>query len=109
MTASDIGGRKYGTTAVEVDDRMPITVSVASSATSIKLVDRNDNRRGLTIYNISTANLYLSFADPATTANCWVIIEPNGFLLLDQQLIIVNAIYAFWASASGTAQVTEYM
>lgn len=89
--------------------RTPTTTSVASSASSVTILALNANRRGLSIANVSTATLSLSFSTPATAANCFAQIPANGFLLLDQQLIVTNAIYGIWSSANGTAQVTEYV
>jgi len=93
----------------DIAARTPTTTSVASSATSVTILASNVNRRGFSISNISTAKLYLSFTSPATTANCFIEVPAGAFLLLDQQLIIGNAIYGIWASANGTAQVTEYV
>lgn len=89
--------------------RTPTTTSVSSSASSVAILASNASRRGFSISNISTAKLYLSFSGPATTANCFIEVPSGGFLLLDQQLIVTNAIYGIWASANGTAQVTEYV
>ena len=89
--------------------RTPATTSVASSATSVTVLAANSARRGVSVANLSTAKLYLSFSTPATTANCFIEIPAGGFLLLDQQLIVTNALYGLWASANGTAQVTEYV
>lgn len=89
--------------------RTPTTTSVASSATSVTILAANANRKGFSISNISTAKLYLSFTSPATTTNCFIEVPAGAFLLLDQQLIVSNAIYGIWASANGTCQVTEYV
>lgn len=89
--------------------RTPTTTSVASSASSVTILASNADRKGLSISNISTAKLYLSFTNPATTANCFIEVPAGAFLLFDQQLIVTNAIYGIWASANGTAQVTEYV
>lgn len=89
--------------------RTPTTTSVASSATSVTVLASNGSRRGVSVANLSTAKLYLSFSAPATTANCFIEIPAGGFLLLDQQLIVTNALYGLWASANGTAQITEYV
>lgn len=97
------------TQPVSVASRTPATTSVSSSASSGLILALNANRRGFSISNISTAKLYLSFSNPATIANCFVEIPASGFLLLDQQLIVTNAIYGIWASANGAAQVTEYI
>ena len=92
-----------------VTTRTPTTTSVASSATSVMVLAANANRKGFSISNISTAKLYLSFTTPATTANCFIEVPAGAFLLLDQQLIVVSAIYGIWASATGTVQVTEFV
>ena len=92
-----------------VTTRTPTTTSVASSATSVTVLAANANRKGVSFSNISTAKLYLSFATPATTANCFIEVPAGAFLLLDQQLIVVSAIYGIWTSATGTVQVTEFV
>lgn len=94
---------------ISVATRTPTTTSVASSASSVTIQAANANRKGLSVSNISTAKLYLSFTSPATTTNCFIEVPAGAFLLLDQQCIVTNAIYGIWASANGTAQVTEYV
>lgn len=89
--------------------RTPTTASVAGSITSVTLLAANSSRKGFSFSNISEASLYLSFSDPATTANCFIKLPPGSFLLLDQQLIVGNAIYGIWSAADGTVQVTEYV
>lgn len=89
--------------------RTPTTTSVASSSSSVTILAANTNRRGFSISNVSTSKLYLSFSNPATVANSWIEVPAGAFLLLDQQLIVPNAIYGIWASANGTAQITEYI
>lgn len=89
--------------------RTPTTTSVSSTTSSTLLLAANTNRRGLSIANDSTATLRLSFSNPATTANAFLVMGPNSFLMLDQQLIITNAIYGLWTSANGTAQITEFV
>lgn len=94
---------------VSVPARTPTTTSVASSASSVTILAANANRRGVSIANDSTAVLRLSFVNPATAADAFIVMQPGGFLLLDQQLIVTSAIYGIWVSANGTAQVTEYV
>lgn len=89
--------------------RTPTTTSVSSAISSTLLLAANTNRRGLSIANDSTASLRLSFDNPATAANAFLVMAPNSFLLLDQQLITTNAIYGLWTSANGTAQITEFI
>lgn len=92
-----------------VPARVPTTTSVASSATSVTILPVNNNRKGISIHNLSTATLSLSFTTPATTINSFISMAPGSFLLLDQQLIVTNAVYGIWSAANGTAQVTEYV
>lgn len=94
---------------VAVPVRTPTTTSVASSASSVTVLALNANRKGFSISNISTSKLYLSFSTPATIVNSFIEVPAGAFLLLDQQLIVTSAIYGIWASANGTAQVTEYV
>jgi hypothetical protein len=87
----------------------PTTASVASSTSSVTILASNANRKGFSVCNISTSKLYLSFTSPADIENCFIEIPAGAFILLDQQLIVPNAIYGFWASSNGAAQVTEYV
>lgn len=98
-----------GTAQTGVAARTPTTTSVLGSANSQLLLAQNNNRKGLSVSNISDAKLYLSFSSPASLANCFVELQPGTFLLMDQQLIVGNAIYAIWASSNGRAQVTEFV
>jgi hypothetical protein len=111
-----VGADGQGRTVSTVDPlptgvalRTPTTTSVASNASSVTILAANADRKGLTVSNVSTAKLYLSFATPATTANAFVVLGADGFLQFDQQLLPAGAIYGIWASANGTAQVTEYV
>jgi hypothetical protein len=86
----------------------PTVTSVASSITSVTLLATNSSRRALWVTNDSTSVLRLSFSTPATQANSSVIFQPGQFLILDPLMIGTGAIYGIWASANGTAQVTEF-
>lgn len=69
----------------------------------------NANRRGLSIQNLSSANLLISFASPATSGNCFRRLAANEYVQFDQQLVFSDAVYGIWDVASGTAQVTNYV
>lgn len=92
-----------------VPSRTPTTAQVPSSTSSVTILPYNSDRRGLGICNLSTANLYLSFSSPATTDNCFIQVPAGAFILLDQQLIVPNAIYGLWDDVDGNAQVTEFV
>lgn len=85
------------------------TIKVNSSTSSVRLIETNTNRKGISIYNDSTAALYLSYATPATADNAFMQMQPGSLLMLDQQLMVSNAIYGIWTAANGAAQITEYV
>lgn len=97
-----------GVASTGVAVRTPTTVSVASSSSSQLFVAQNSNRKGLSVSNMSDSKLYLGFSNPATLDNTFLVLQPGAFLMMDQQLIIGNAIYGFWAAANGRAAVTEF-
>lgn len=99
----------FSSSSSSISKRTPTTTSVASSISSVLILASNSNRNGISINNSSTSILYLSFTNPATISNSFIAMDPGSFILLDQQLMISNAIYGIWASANGTAQVTEYV
>lgn len=87
--------------------RTPTTTSVASSATSVLLLAANANRRGLSIYNESTAILRISNSNPATNGNHFATLQPGGFYAEDLQAFTTGAIHGIWSAANGSAQVRE--
>lgn len=122
MTQVNINGELFDVFIVRGQNAAPVpivmdvaprtlvnTVPIASSTSSVQIAAANANRKGISIYNNSTAILSLSYATPATTANCFMQMQPGSLLMLDQQLIISNAIYGIWSAANGTAQVTQYV
>ena len=97
------------TQPVSLATLLPTVSSVASNASSVVLLAANTGRKALFVMNDSTSVLRLSFATPATSANAFVVIQPAQFLILDPLLIGSGPIYGVWASANGTAQVTEWV
>jgi hypothetical protein len=98
-----------GTVTAQFAVRTPTTTSVASTVVSTLILASNASRRGFSISNISSSKLYLSFTNPATQANCFIEMQGGAFLFFNHDCIVTNAIYGIWASANGTAQVTEYV
>lgn len=80
--------------------------NVASSASSVTLLNANSSRQKCLIWNNSTAILYVKLgSDAATTTSCtykmisdaqWEV--PAGY---------TGAITGIWASANGAARITE--
>jgi hypothetical protein len=98
-----------GTVTAQFAVRTPTTTSVASSVTSTLVLASNGSRRGFSISNVSSSKLYLSFTNPATQTNSFIEMQGGAFLFFNHDCIVTNAIYGIWASANGTAQVTEYV
>lgn len=94
--------------STSVPQRSATTWSVESKATSTTILEANAARKGLLIYNASTQILYLSFAETASTANCFLALAAGAHVIFDQQLITGAEINGIWASANGSAQVTEF-
>ncbi len=100
--ATDING------AVWVRERnAPTTAitSVAGSATSVTLLALNTARRGATIYNDSTALLYLKLGATASTSSFTVKIVADGYY--EVPFGYSGVIDGIWASATGNARITE--
>jgi hypothetical protein len=81
---------------------------VASSASAVELKAANRNRRGITIYNESTANLYIKCGQSATTSDYTVMVPPSGYVNFRGNPIYVGLITGVWATANGAAQITEF-
>jgi len=83
--------------------------SVASSATSVSLIAANTARRGVSIQNTSTSILYILVGGgtaTATTAHS-VQIPSNGYW--EAPYGFTGAVSGIWASANGSANITEYL
>lgn len=91
--------------------------SVASASTDDVLVNANPARKGLMIYNDSTAILYVLFDNNlsggqpkiASTTNYSVQIGANGgFFEFPPIFVYTGIIKGIWASANGNARITEF-
>lgn len=79
--------------------------SVASSATSVALTTANTARKGVAVFNDSTAVLYLRLsATAATTALYTTQIGTGGYY--EVPFGYTGAITGIWASANGAALIT---
>lgn len=82
--------------------------SVSDLDTSQTLLSANSDRKGLVIYNDSTAILYVAFAATATTSAFTYRLVPTATLELFGEKNYVGVISGIWASnASGAARITE--
>lgn len=81
--------------------------NVTSSASSVTVFAANGAARARTIYNDSTAVLYLKFGATASTTSYTVQLASGDYYEFPQPLYggLVDGI---WASANGAARTTEW-
>lgn len=85
-----------------------VVTQVADSDSVQTLLAANTDRTGYSIYNDSTAILYIKHGTGATTGDFTYRLVPNGYYE-SGQLRYRGIITGIWASdQSGQAQVTEY-
>lgn len=85
------------------DTSTPTTV--AASATSTTVLAANSNRRGATIWNESTATLYLKFGATASTTAFTVKLSAGGYY--EVPFNYTGVISGIWSAANGNALVEE--
>lgn len=101
MSWSPSGGGGGGSTPTP--DATATQTNVASSVTAVALIAANTNRLYVSVFNDSTANLYLSKSGTASTTNYWIKIPAAGYA----ETTFTGAISAIWDAANGAARVTE--
>lgn len=79
---------------------------VASSATVVTIKAANSGRRMLSIFNESTAILYLKYGATATVTDYTVQIAASAYYELPIPTYR-GVLTGLWAAANGAAQVTE--
>lgn len=83
----------------------PSQASVVSSASNVTLLASNSSRRGATVFNDSTAVLYLKLGATATTSSYTVQVPSNGYY--EVPFNYSGIIDGIWSAANGNARVTE--
>lgn len=81
--------------------------SVASSATNVTLFAAAANTRGRTVYNDSSAILYLKYGATASTTSYTVQIAAGAYYEFPQPLY-AGQVDGIWASANGSARLTSW-
>lgn len=81
------------------------TTSTAASATSVTLLASNANRLGATIFNDSSAILYLKLGATASSTSYAVQMSAGSYY--EAPFRYSGVIDGIWASATGSARVTE--
>jgi hypothetical protein len=80
--------------------------NVASSATDITILASNASRVGATIYNDSTAVLYVLLSNATSTTSLFTVKVASGGYY-EVPFGYTGIVTGFWASATGNARVTE--
>lgn len=80
--------------------------SVSASATSVQLLASNASRKAFSVFNDSSAVLYIKFGVTASSTSYTVQVPKNGFYE-SGSVIYTGEIDGVWASASGAARITE--
>jgi hypothetical protein len=94
-------------TVNEVTSSTATLSNVASSASSVTLLASNTNRKNATIFNDSTAVLYVKFGTTASNSSYTVQMPAGSYYELPVGKIYTGEIDGIWASANGNARVTE--
>lgn len=81
------------------------STSVAASATSVTVLASNTGRIGATIYNDSTATLYLKLGATASSTSYSVKMLADDYY--EVPYFYTGVIDGIWTSATGSARVTE--
>ena len=79
--------------------------TVASATTSTTILAANSNRKGCTIWNDSTATLYIDFDSSCSTSDFAVKISAGGYY--EMPFNYTGAISGIWIAANGSALVRE--
>jgi len=81
--------------------------SVAASTSSVTVLASNAARRGASVYNDSTSNLYLSLSAAASATSFAVFMLPGAYFELPNTRCYTGIITGIWVSATGNARVSE--
>lgn len=80
--------------------------NVSASASNVTLLASNASRKGATIYNDSTAVLYVKLAATASSTSYTTQLLPNGYY--EVPFAYTGIIDGIWAAANGAARVVEF-
>lgn len=84
----------------------PTTSNVASSATNVTLLSSNASAKSRSVFNESTQVMYLKYGSTASVTSYTVQIGANTYFEFPQPTY-TGQVDALWASANGSARITE--
>lgn len=92
-------------TVAESTSGISTPTTVASMATSVTILAANSNRKGATIWNDSTSNLFIEFGATATTSAFTAKLFAGGYY--EVPFHYIGVISGIWSSANGNSLVRE--
>ena len=84
--------------------RLPVVKAVTAPR---KLAEANPDRQGLTVFNNSTATLFLDFGTMTSSATFLVAIAPGGYW--ESPFLCTEALWGVWNRATGNALIREFV
>lgn len=84
-----------------------VVTSVASSTDVQTLLPASMTRLGATIYNDSTAVLYLKLGTAASSASFTAKVGSEGYYEMPYRYL--GVVTGVWASVNGSARITEFI
>jgi hypothetical protein len=81
--------------------------NATSSASNVTLIASNGARKGLTIFNDSTAILYVKFGTTASTTSFTVKMTGGAYYEMPTP-VYTGIVDGIWDSANGAARITEF-
>jgi hypothetical protein len=82
--------------------------NVASSATSVTIFAATGQAKERTVFNDSTAVLYLAFTSSAASSSAYTVQVPPGGYYEFPQPAYSGQVTGIWASANGNARLTSW-
>jgi hypothetical protein len=99
------GGMVVSATVTPATSSVNTATSVASSVSNVTLLASNTSRKGATIYNDSTAVLYVKLGTTASSSDYTVQMAAGDYYEVPYGY--TGRIDGIWASANGNARVGE--
>lgn len=81
--------------------------NVAASASDVTILAANTSRYGASVFNDSTATLYLLLSNAVSSSSVYTV-ELGGNAYYEVPYGYTGIIKGIWASATGNARVTEF-
>lgn len=89
-----------------MEQRNATCSNVSGTASSTAILSESKGRKGWSVFNDSSAILYLKFGTTASATSYTVKLEPGDFYE-SPEYYANGRVDGIWSSATGTARVTE--